>query len=558
MTPRGRFHNLLRFICFHNPFYLISAALMLFGFHAAFKDVFEPDRAVLLVTALSSYIMLLSLTAYFVVRYGKVWEDARSIVLIIVLMFLALSVSFDQICTDYPSTAASVLSLGLGLSIVVSEGLIRSLRLMFPWSYRIPFYLVLTIFFIYPLWLSPLLTQASNSTIELRVLAFPVICALAFLCLIPAIWQRSVAVRENGTPWGWPWYPWTVFGFLGFAVCLRSYVLTLSFQSALGLQSSFGGYYLVPFGIALLILLVEISLAERLPTLGHCALFAAPALVMLSVPVGRSEVFQQMLSHVVATVGSPIWLTLLALLLFYTYALLRGMVKAEFGLVMAMVGLTVVGRHTIDVNTMLEPRSLPLSLLAIVHFSMAVARRHSPRAVLASVWLTAAVAVAIKDQIPYELNLVVAYHLLLVCTLLIGHTFNDACGRTCHQVAARLVLVSGVVVVGFSYGFEVTTIQRLGYIVALCAVSAGHWWWLRERRWFLATAANGFLLGLIGLEKAFNFASTTLGPLAATVLGAGIGSFAVAALISGIKGGGIAYLRKRWRRMWHKWNVEPF
>jgi len=131
-------HSIARFLYTHNPFYPLSASLVLYGLHAAFGERTPiagnavPENVWLLAGSLCGYTLLLALTAYMVVRLGRVWEDARSLALLVILMFVAISVSFDEICNTLPSTASMVLSLGLIFSLLVSEGLIRSLEIKFP------------------------------------------------------------------------------------------------------------------------------------------------------------------------------------------------------------------------------------------------------------------------------------------------------------------------------------------------------------------------------------------------------------------------------------------
>lgn len=126
-------HSFGRFLYNHNPFYLLSASFVLYGLHAAFGErAAIPENVWLLATSLCGYTLLLALTAYLVVRLGRVWEDARSLALLVILMFVAISVSFDEICNTLPSTATMVLTFGLIFSLLVSEGLIRSLQIKFP------------------------------------------------------------------------------------------------------------------------------------------------------------------------------------------------------------------------------------------------------------------------------------------------------------------------------------------------------------------------------------------------------------------------------------------
>ena len=83
-----------------------------------------------------------------------------------------------------------------------------------------------------------------------------------FLALLPAIRRGAGYVSDNGSPWQWPWYPWTLFGVIGLAVCLRAYYLCVSFHAATGSQTIFGFYFLVPFLWVVACLLLEIGIVR--------------------------------------------------------------------------------------------------------------------------------------------------------------------------------------------------------------------------------------------------------------------------------------------------------
>ena len=61
----------------HNPFYVISAGLILLGLYQAFRvgdaAVEHPWR---LAAALCGYTTVMAATAFLVIKLGKVWEDA--------------------------------------------------------------------------------------------------------------------------------------------------------------------------------------------------------------------------------------------------------------------------------------------------------------------------------------------------------------------------------------------------------------------------------------------------------------------------------------------------
>ena len=186
---------------------------------------------------LSGYTMPLAAAAGLIIRLGKVWEDARSILLVVVLLFLALSVSFDES--------------GLAFAVFLSEGLFWLLGIRLAPLIRTGFYLILSLFFIYPVGPNFLLHRGSTEALLWGIFAFPSAMALCFLWLVLAIRRGASYVRNNGTPWKWPWFPWVLFGVLAFGVSVRSYYLCISFVSGGRGDTMFGPYFLVPFLLVL-------------------------------------------------------------------------------------------------------------------------------------------------------------------------------------------------------------------------------------------------------------------------------------------------------------------
>ena len=64
----------------HNPFYVISSLLMLYGVRASYRgiEIGEID-CWLMMGVLAAYTLLLAIVGVLIIRWGKVWDDARSI-----------------------------------------------------------------------------------------------------------------------------------------------------------------------------------------------------------------------------------------------------------------------------------------------------------------------------------------------------------------------------------------------------------------------------------------------------------------------------------------------
>ena len=128
------FNVLGKYLYNSNPFYAISAAFVLLGLHYVFHD----EAAVLATTAvdfnswlllgvIAGYCAILAATALVIVRLGKVWDDARTILCTLLLVLVALSVNFDKLALTNPVTFIKVLSLGLVFAVGLVEFMLKSL-----------------------------------------------------------------------------------------------------------------------------------------------------------------------------------------------------------------------------------------------------------------------------------------------------------------------------------------------------------------------------------------------------------------------------------------------
>ena len=253
-TPGSR---LVRALYSHNPFYVISADLVFIGLRSSFDPGAKVFDTWALILGLAGYTLLLATTACLMVRFGKVWDDMRSVLLLVVMMFLAISSTIDDVLILRPGVGLACSVGGLAFALLVSEALLRGMRLGLPALYRMPYYLILALFFVYPVTLRPMLARPDTATSHWALFGFSTAAALAFLTLLPAIRRGGAYVKGNGSPWRWPLYPWSLFFFLGLGVCARAYYLCISLHNVEGFQSIFGPYFLIPFGFSIALLLLE-------------------------------------------------------------------------------------------------------------------------------------------------------------------------------------------------------------------------------------------------------------------------------------------------------------
>ena len=262
-------HWLMRRVTCPNPFYLLSAACVIHATAVPLKTSgrgLEPES---LLGIVIGYAIVLALITIVIVRRWKVWDDARSNFFILLLLFLELALSSDGILQASPERGTRLLMIGLAAAIGVSELVLWSLRLKLAAVYRVPYYVQLALMFLYPLWLLPTLESNDGPATTWRIFAFPSLAGMTILALLPAVRRGPHAVEQNGSPWSWAWYPWTVLGALGGCLALRAYTLCLSFdavralraEAAYRLENIFGPYFLAPMLLAAAVLVLEASRA---------------------------------------------------------------------------------------------------------------------------------------------------------------------------------------------------------------------------------------------------------------------------------------------------------
>ena len=114
-APHAR--GLIRLICTSNPFYVLSAGLFLAGLWMSFGAQADEVETYALMSGLAGYTLLLAATAFLLVRFARVWDDARTVLLLVALMFLATSVTFDEVLVLDPARGYACYLLGLAFAV---------------------------------------------------------------------------------------------------------------------------------------------------------------------------------------------------------------------------------------------------------------------------------------------------------------------------------------------------------------------------------------------------------------------------------------------------------
>lgn len=555
MHPPLQSRRFARFLYTKNPFYLLSSAFVLVGLHLSFGahrggGADGLDRW-LLLGSLAGYTVLSAATAFLVVRLGRVWDDARSLMLVVLLQFFTISASLDDFCNSEPDRAPTMALLAFLFSAAVTEALLHGLSIRLPSLLRGPYYLLLALLYAYPLWISPEITHLAPEAIRWRLLLFPVCGAAGLLTLLPAARRGVWYTADSGTPWRWPLYPWTIFFFLTLGLAARSYMQCVSFDRLPGWESVFGVYFLVPLLLAVAAVVIELAGSERRFGVQIVVLLLAPALLWLAIRDGFGDTgYRLFYDQVTAAVGSPLWLTLLGLIVLFAFAWERGTPLAEAGCSALLLAATVVGPTTFDSMTLTPLNWLPLLVLGGVQLVEGVKRRSSLRLSVATVSLAASTVLGIRE-LPLPAVIAnyaapVVAHVAVVALGVIGATLHDWMARLLRKVVCVGMALGVMAVVYAPRLIDLPEDSKLGYVTAITLLAVQYWSIVRER-WSLAAAVVN--VGTLVTAQSWWLSGVLLhqlGPEGFVTLLVGVVCFAVAAMISAVKAGALPHLRRWW------------
>jgi hypothetical protein len=475
-----RTRGLVRWICTKNPFYVLSALFVIVGLWISFGAQVRAEQSWALILGLSGYTLLLAVPALLLVRYGGVWEDVRTVLLLVVLMFLATSVTFDEALAHAPKVGISCYAAGLLFALALSVTMLRGMRLVLPAWFAVPYYLSLALFFLYPVALVPLVSQPRSEALEWALFGFSPAAGLVALTLLPAIRRGARYVAQNGSPWRWPWYPWSLFVFLAVGAAGRSYLLCWSMQHVERSEPErliFGPYFLVPLLLAVAVLVLELGLVARSGRVLRVALALPTGLVALAMTGERpDDLYEGFLTLLTGRLGgTPLYLTLLLAAGFYAYAWLRRVPRADTGLVVAVAALTVVAPETRNPGGLVALQPLPLLALAALELGLGFRRRSSPRCVAGAVCLCVAARAALGADAG---RTIAVFHLAVASALVLGAWFDDALGRLLRRGAVALVLLAclGVLSGRWEHAAFDPAWFRTGYVLAATGLLAAYAW----------------------------------------------------------------------------------
>ncbi len=487
------FCDLKKFSCFgqflytQNPFYLISCGFVMCGLHVVASRVGDQySRANFLTTSLAMYVMLMALTAIAVIRFAKVWDDARSILLIVMIGQVAYSIAVDELCLNDPQQAAVFLLTGAAGTFLITELVLLCCRIRFAFGYRCAYYAMLGVFYAAPI-LASHFRSAHSEVANWSAILFSIAAGGSVLLLIPAVHRGGDMSKNNGTPWNWPLFPLSAFVVMLVLAGFRSHAIWMAFGSLRG-EVTFQPLLLLPLILAVGTLALEDAISREKHTRVAMIIKGMPVLAVCGISgLDSSSILDPNDSFnagLRAWGGSTMTIALGMIVLMYAYAVARRVDGAIVGLSTGLFAMAVFG----NVPTVLGERGVEiwmLSVVACVIWLFRCLRRD------ASEWswmgLTVMSCATIWMAQPDQTSLELAFGLPAVWAFLmlmfIGWRFDTVLA---YQIRCWLA-IGGVVAASTSvtYHFAIRSIDSLGWILfaasalaALYAVAVRRTGWL--------------------------------------------------------------------------------
>jgi hypothetical protein len=464
-----------------NPFYLLSVCCVLHGTGIWYRANAATSSPWILTGIIGAYILMMAITGFSIVKWGRVWDDARSILLILLALFLELGMTADDVIIGDRATGQVMTLVAWLISAAVSEFILLGLRIRLRVLYRIPFHLLLALMLLYPIAIVrgeyPHNVEYNNWIIFL----FSPLAAGILLSLVPAIRRGASYVKDNGTPWVWPLFPWSLFVFLTTIVLFRLYALCLSFDpvldaslaAALELQNSFGGIYLVPIVLAISVLCLEGHVSTASQPVRRIGLLLPFVAIYLAWPeLADGGVAQSFVDQMTEQVASPIWLTTVLACVVLTYALIRRIRSSEIALSASLVLFAFVSPIESGLRSVSDPWWLPLILAAAIQVGSGWQRRESVRVFAGLLCCVVTVRSLLHSTDDYSLE-IISWYLTLAVVLLVGLAMKDAFAEFLRSVAGFMLMASCLVAPFMAwFGFtELSTFEMARHMVGATCLS---------------------------------------------------------------------------------------
>lgn len=520
---------LMRRLYTSNPFYIISAGLVFWGLRVSFHSGHSDRAAWALLLGLEGYSVVLALTAVVLIRWARVWDDARSLLVLLVVTLVAISVTMDDRLTADPSGGRRYFAVGFAFAVAISLMVLRGSGVRLPLAFRGPYLLFLALFYGFPVAVSPLLRQDDRGSLPWVLTGFSACAGCVFLTLLPAARLIRRVELPHDCTWQWPWYPWTGMGALAFCAAARAWYVCISLHWIPGRQSIFHPVYWTPLALCVLVVALESALATgRRGAQRGILLLVWPVLGLGFLPVasGPAATF---FDRVQATLGcSPQFASLLAALVLLIVARLRGAAGTSAGLAGGLAALSVILPQTNSLSTFGPPQGLPLGVLAVWQLAIAIRHQNTTRAVVS----VAALVAALVCETPHDMLVadqgMWTWHVAILAQMVVVAWWRHRCDLW-QQLLASQLLFTGLLLTWGPWSKYAVGGPAM-HAAMLLVISMAMTWLRRSAEFVLTSTGQGLSLTLFGGLRFWRFLKLLMPGW--DWIGVGLAFFAIALLVS--------------------------
>ncbi|MCC9599034.1 hypothetical protein LOC67_00570 [Stieleria sp. JC731] len=478
----------VRFLYNQNPFYLISCLLVIYGCQslvATGESLLE--KTIMMGGGILAYGILMALVCVGVVRIAKVWDDARSIFIVVIISLIAMTTSFDELSIWDRANASLFAALAAIAVAAITESTLLACRIRLRRWYRLAYYAYFLILIGAPLILGRAVAERNDPLANWGAVLFSIGIAVSMLLLIPAIRQANRSTANNGTPWSWPLYPLSAFIVMYVLAGVRSHAIWMSF-GFYGTVGSFEPFLLLPIAAAALVLCVESGLANSYKGLLQFALYVTPVLLVCgSANSGQTQL--PIKDSLQLYAGSAIGISGLVVTALYAYYAIRGLRGAIIGVPLTLSLLGAVATIPQWLITVGVDRWVLFALAAGCWFAIAF-RSRRPEWIWLLHGVSMAITVAIAGRsIGYTTEaLILGSVYLTVVILIVGAIYEGAFAEALRVVGACLVSCGGL---ALAYQASLPSRYAMASIVlAMAILCVAYAYWVRRRAWLGVALLN--------------------------------------------------------------------
>lgn len=507
--------SLRRMLYSQNPFYLLSVCFVLHGTGIWYRANSQTHSPWILTGIISAYIVMMAGVGFSIVKWGKVWDDARSILLILLALFLELGMTADDVMIGDRATGRAMALVAWLVSVCVSEFILVGLGIRLKLLYRVPFHLLLGLILLYPI---AIVQGDYPHNVEQNcwsIFLFSPIAAGILLTLVPAIRRGARYVKDNGTPWLWPLFPWSLFVFLITVVLFRSYALCLSFDpvldvswnAALELENSFGGIYFVPIILAVSVLCLEGFLSTGNHSVRRAGLLLPFSAIYLAWPgINDSTLYLQFVDQFTEQLAAPVWLATMLAIVLLTYAMLRRIRSSEIALSASLVLFAFLQPAGSGFRSFSDPSQIPLILAASMQVWAGWRQKASVK-VFAGLLCC---IVVIRSLIPTSDVLtrdIVSWYLSLAAVLFVGLTMKDWFADFLRQLAGLMLTATCLAppILVWMNLLDIGSFHAAGHMIGATVASFVLSWMTQGQPFRTVAVVNSSAITLAGSLKLIQF-----------------------------------------------------